>query len=93
MNKIYNNLNIETLIKTDWFNQFDEFQKNQINWGLEDNLDVSFYINPKFDFVQMNEIRLGLLDNLNVSIYAKEELDFLQMEGIRLKLLKERNNL
>ena len=27
MNKIHNNLTIETLIKTDWFNQFDEFQK------------------------------------------------------------------
>ena len=92
MNKIYNNLSIDNLIKTDWFNQFNEFQKNQINWSLEDNLDVSFYINPKFDSVQMNEIRLGLLDNLNVSIYAKEELDFLQMEAIRLKLLKERKN-
>ena len=90
MKKKYNNEEIKELIKTEWFNQFDEFQKKQINWGLEDNLDVSFYINPKFDFVQMNEIRLGLLDNLNVSIYAKEELDFLQMEVIRLKLLKEK---
>ena len=43
MNKIYNNLNIENLIKTKWFNQFDEYQRNEIRWGLEDNLDVSIY--------------------------------------------------
>ena len=27
MNKIYNNLNIENLTKTDWFNQFNYWQK------------------------------------------------------------------
>ena len=29
MNKIHNNLNIENLIKTDWFNQFDGNQKKR----------------------------------------------------------------
>ena len=38
MNKIYNNLSTENLIKTDWFNQFDEYQKEQIKCGLEENL-------------------------------------------------------
>ena len=32
MNKIYNNLTIENLIKTEWFNQFNEYQKEQIRW-------------------------------------------------------------
>ena len=27
MNKIYNNLSIENLTKTDWFNQFNYWQK------------------------------------------------------------------
>ena len=49
MNKIYNNLNIENLIKTEWFNQFDEKQKEQISFGLEDNLDVFIYAKPEFN--------------------------------------------
>ena len=40
MNKIHNNLNIENLIKTEWFNQFTIFQKEEILKGLEANLDV-----------------------------------------------------
>ena len=27
--KIYNNLNIKNLIKTEWFNQFDEYQQKK----------------------------------------------------------------
>ena len=40
MNKIHNNLNIENLIKTEWFNQFDGNQKKEILKGLEDKLNV-----------------------------------------------------
>ena len=29
MNKIHNNLTVENLIKTEWLEQFDEFQKNK----------------------------------------------------------------
>ena len=53
MKKIYNNLNIENLIKTEWFNQFDEKQQKQIRYGLEDNLDVFQYANPEFSWEQM----------------------------------------
>ena len=35
MNKIYNNLNIENLTKTELFNQFNKKQKEQIILGLE----------------------------------------------------------
>ena len=41
--KIHNNLSIENLTKTEWFNQFNEEQKEQIKLGLEKNLDVSIY--------------------------------------------------
>ena len=30
MNKLYNNLSIDNLIKTKWFNQFDENQQREI---------------------------------------------------------------
>ena len=86
MNKIYNNLNIENLVKTDWFNQFNEYEKREIIKGLEKNLDISWYAKPEFDYLQMEEIRKGLEANLDVSIYAKPEFDCLEMEEIRLGL-------
>ena len=89
MNKIYNNLNINNLIKTDWFNQFNEYQQEEILEGLEKNLDISWYANSKLDKEQMQQIRLGLEDNLDVFLYAKKEFNVWQMEEIRLKLLKE----
>lgn len=31
------------------YNEFDEYQKEQIEEGLRKGLDVSVYANPKFD--------------------------------------------
>ena len=70
MNKIYNNLNVENLVKTDWFLQFDKNQQKRIIEGLEKNLNVSIYAKSEFSFQEMQQIRLRLEDNLNVSIYA-----------------------
>ena len=83
MNKIHNNLTIENLVKTEWFNQFNENQKHRIIKGLNDNLDVSIYANPDFDDRQMDILRLGLKANIDVSIYAKKEYNWLQMDEIR----------
>ena len=43
MKKIYNNLSIENLTKTEWFNWFNEYEQQEIIKGLEKNLDVSWY--------------------------------------------------
>ena len=86
MNKIYNNLTIDNLIKTDWINQFDEYQQQEILEGLKNNLDVLIYAKPEFDESQMFEIKKGLENNIDVSIYAKPELSFREMETIREKL-------
>ena len=83
MNKIYNNLNIENLVKTDWINQFDVAQKYVIKEGLKKNLDVSKYAKPEFNASQMNQIRLGLVDNLDVSLYANPKYNWGQMRGFR----------
>ena len=56
MNKIYNNLNIENLVKTDWFLQFDKNQQKRIIEGLEENLDVSLYAKKEFNWLQMIEL-------------------------------------
>ena len=85
MKKIYNNLNIENLIKTDWFKQFDKFQQREIYKGLEANLNVSIYANPKYNNSQMREIRLGLESNLDVSLYANPEFTLL----LKWKKLKQ----
>ena len=61
MNKIYNNLNIENLSKTEWFNQFDKEQQNEVLKGLEKNFDISKYANSEIDYEEMNEIRKELL--------------------------------
>ena len=50
MEKIYNNLSIENLTKTDWFEQFGYYQRKQILKGLEKNLNVSIYAKPEFDW-------------------------------------------
>ena len=51
-----NNLNIENLIKTEWFNQFNKKQRRIIEEGLEKKLDVSIYAKPEFTWMQMKEI-------------------------------------
>ena len=61
MNKIYNNLNIENLSKTEWFNQFDKEQQNEVLKGLEKNLDISKYANSEMEYEGVNEIRKELL--------------------------------
>ena len=60
MEKIYNNLSIENLIKTEWFNQFDEEQKEEIIKGLKKGLDISWYAKKDFNHEQMYKIREGL---------------------------------
>ena len=89
MNKIYNNLNIKNLVKTDWINNFEEEQKVEILEGLKKDLDISIYANPEYSWVQMKEIRWGLEDNLDVSWYAKPDFDSAQMNEIRAGLRKK----
>ena len=89
--KIYNNLTIDNLTKTDWINQFNSEQRKQILAGLKENIDVSIYAKKEFDEYQMFEIRTGLLANLDVSIYAKSDFNNYQMEQIR-EGLKENLN-
>lgn len=56
MNKIYNNLNIEILIKNDCFNQFNEEQQEQISLGIESDVDVLVYAKLEYDsFKMLNE--------------------------------------
>ena len=77
MNKIYNNLNIENLTKTDWINQFDRFQQKELLTGLEKQVDVSIYAKKEYNSRQMKQMLLGLEENLDVSVYANSEFSHL----------------
>ena len=59
--KIYNNLNIENLIKTEWFNQFNNLQKHRIILEIYSNVDVLKYAKSELNHLQMNQIREELL--------------------------------
>lgn len=63
MNKSYNNLNIKNLIKTDFLNQFDEYQMIEIKTGLFTNINVLTYANPEFSYEKMRKIRNKLEEN------------------------------
>ena len=76
-------------MKTEWFNQFNFFQKLEIKLGIKANIDVSWYANPEFGWGKMDEIRLGLEENIDVSQYANPTFTLDKMEKIRRKLLKE----
>ena len=82
-NKIHNNLTIENLINTEWFDEFEKDQQRIIVEGLIANLDVSSYANPRFNAWQMEEIKEGLEDNLDVSLFANPRFDGSQWKKLR----------
>ena len=89
MNRIYNNLSIDNLTKTEWFAQFDKNQQQVIIVGLEEKIDVSIYAKKEYNWEQMNEIRFGLLDNVNVLEYANSKYSWQEMRKIRIKLVEK----
>ena len=78
----------ELITSSQWFNQFDKKQQEEILDGTCYNLDISIYAKSEFDHYQMDEIKRGLKKGLDVSIYAKTEFNWKQMKAI-LFCLKE----
>ena len=83
MNKIYNNLNINNLLKSGWLSLFNKGQQEEIKLGIENKVDILVYAKKEFDRDQMREIRFGLVEKVDVSIFAKSCLDAEQMWLIR----------
>lgn len=63
--------------------QFSQDQKQEIEKGILEGLDVSIYAKPEFLAIQMLQIRIGLEEKLPVDCYAKKDYDWFQMEEIR----------
>ena len=92
--KLKNNLTFESILASyeAFYNcEYSDYQKKQLEFGYEDNLDVSQYANPAFNYMQMNYIRRGLMSNLDVSRYAFVEYNQYLMEVI-YHLLKYSSN-
>ena len=74
MSKIHNNLTIENLIKTDWFNQFSKEQQKQILLGLESKVDVLVYAKLEYNSFKMLTERIKLELGVDIS-YMNELLE------------------
>ena len=74
----------ELITSSQWFNQFDKKQQEEILDGACYNLDISIYAKSEFDHYQMDEIKRGLKKGLDVSVYAKTEFNWKQIkEGLQ----------
>lgn len=74
MSKIHNNLTIENLIKTDWFNQFNKEHQKQILLGLESKVDVLVYAKLEYNSFKMLTERIKLELGVDIS-YMNELLE------------------
>ena len=83
MNKIYNNLTVDNLLKSGWLSLFNKGQQEEIKLGIENNVDILIYAKKEFDRDQMREIRFGLVEKVDISVYAKSCFDAEQMWFIR----------
>ena len=68
MSLLFENEEIKYLKKeTNWFEQFDFWQKRIINEGLEEKINVSIYAKPDIKWQRMRDIKNRLLDGEDVS--------------------------
>ena len=67
---------------------FNKEQRFQIELGLQENLDVSWYAKPEYHWLKMQTIRIGLEKSLDINLYAKPEFNWTQMQEIHRGLEK-----
>ncbi len=69
-------------------NVYSRSQLDELEKGIEHNVDVSFYEDPTFMFRQMREIRLGLEQGVDVTLYANKYFKDKSMREVRLGLME-----
>jgi hypothetical protein len=92
--KLTNNLSFESTLQMyeSFYNyEYSDFQKKQLEFGYEDNLDISKYANPEFNYLQMNFIRNGLVRKLDVDKYSFVEYNEHLMDVIYRLLTHDAN--
>ena len=58
--KVLNNLTIDNLIKTEWFNQFNKEQQEEILLGIKSKVDIFSYAKSEYSSLKMQSKRLQL---------------------------------
>ena len=76
--KIHNNLTIDNLIKTKWFNQFNKEQQKEILLGFKSKVNVFSYAKPENSSLKMQikrlQLELGIDSDLERLISAQAKL-------------------
>lgn len=80
-------LDYERLLTTEWVNQFDDEQLDEIRNGLHENLDVGIYAKAAYDHRQMRQLRMGLEDGFDVTIFADPSIPWQEMLEARYQIL------
>ena len=76
--KVLNNLTIDNLIKTEWFNQFNKEQQKEILLGIKSKVDIFSYAKPENSSLKMQikrlQLELGIDKDLERLISAQTKL-------------------
>ena len=64
-----------------------------IRQGLEDSIDVTYFLDSELDPYQLQMIDVGLRKKLDVSKYANSQLSFDEMKSIFIELEKQQEML
>ena len=76
--KVLNNLTIDNLIKTEWFNQFNKEQQEEILLGIKSKVDIFSYAKPENSSLKMQikrlQLELGIYKDLERLISAQARL-------------------
>lgn len=76
--KVLNNLTIDNLMKTEWFNQFNKKQQEEILIGIKSKVDIFSYAKPENSSLKMQikrlQLELGIDKDLERLIVAQAKL-------------------
>ena len=76
--KVLNNLTIDNLIKTEWVNQFNKEQQEEILLGIKSKVDIFSYAKPENSSLKMQikrlQLELGIDKDLERLISAQAKL-------------------
>ena len=70
---------------------YNKEQLKQLDLGMADYLDITYYANKKMNWRQMVQIRLGMMDKIDISLYNNVKINWRKMHEIRMGLIKNVN--
>lgn len=65
--------------------EYTWLQRYQLNLGIKNKVDISFFSDKNLEWPQMEQMRLALMEGLDISMFT-DELNANEMEQLRFKL-------